>query len=51
MTKITKEIAGKMPGEVPNGKQFYCTDGRVVKNLPELELTLKEMSEETMATS
>ena len=47
MTRITKEIAGKMLGEVPNGKQFYCTDGRVVKNLPELELALKEMSEET----
>jgi len=47
MTMITKEIAGKMLGEVPDGKQFYCTDGRVVKNLPELELALKEMSEET----
>ena len=47
MTRITKEIAGKMLGEVPNGKQFYCTDGRVVKNLPELESALKEMSEET----
>ena len=47
MTRITKEIAGKMLGEVPNGKQFYCTDGRVVKNLPELQLALKEMSEET----
>ena len=47
MTRVTKEIAGKMLGEVPNGKQFYCADGRVVKNLPELELALKEMSEET----
>ena len=47
MTRITKEIAGKMLGEVPNGKQFYCTDGRIVKSLPELELTLKEMSEGT----
>ena len=51
MPRITKEIAGKMLVEVPNGKQFYCTNGRVLKNLPELELTLKEMSEETMATS
>lgn len=47
MTRLTKEIAGKMLGEVPYGKQFYCADGRVVKNLPELELALKEMSEET----
>ena len=47
MAKITKEVAGRMLGEVPNGEQFYCTDGRVVKNLPELELALKEMSEET----
>ena len=47
MNRITKEIAWKMLGEVPDGKQFYCIDGRVVKNLPELELALKEMSEET----
>ena len=47
MAKMTKEIAVKMLGEVPNGKQFYCTDGRVMKNLPELESALKEMSEET----
>ena len=47
MARITKEIAGKMMGEVPDGKQFYCTDGRVIKNMPELELALKEMSEET----
>ncbi len=47
MAEITKEIAGKMLGDVPDGKQFYCADGRVMKNLPELELALKEMSEET----
>ena len=47
MTRINKEIAGKMLTEVPDGKQFYCTDGRVAKNLPELELALKGMSEET----
>ena len=47
MTRITKEIAGKMLAEVPDGKQFYCTDGRVVRNLSELELALKEISEET----
>jgi len=51
MTGITKEIAGKMLGEVPNGKQFYYTNGRVVKNLPELESALKAMSEETVASS
>jgi len=47
MTKITKEIAGKRLEEVPDDKQFHCTDGRVMKSLPELELALKEMSEET----
>ena len=47
MTRIAKEITGKMLGEVPNGKQFYRANGRVLKNLPELELALKEMSEET----
>ena len=44
MTRITRGIAGKMLAEVPDDKQFYCTDGRVVKNLPELEPALKEMS-------
>ncbi|HEY92480.1 MAG TPA: hypothetical protein G4O17_01875 [Dehalococcoidia bacterium] len=33
MARITKEIAGKILGEVPYDKQFYCTDGRIVKNL------------------
>jgi len=47
MVKITAKVAERMLGEAPNGKQFYCIDGRVVKNLLELELALKEMSEET----
>ena len=49
MAKITKEVAGRMLGEVPNGEQFYCTDGRVAKSLSELEVALKEMNEETFS--
>jgi len=47
MTRITKEIARKMLGEVPEDKRFYCSDGRIMKNLPELELAFKEISEGT----
>ena len=47
MIRITREIAENWLDEVPDGKQFHCADGRVMKNLSELELALKEMSEET----
>ena len=47
MVKITKTIAQKMLGEVPQDKQFWCRDGRTLKSLPELEAALKQMSEET----
>jgi len=47
MARITREIARKMLEEVSADKQFYCTDGRFIKNLPELEVALQEMNEET----
>ena len=46
MVKITKKVAEKMLGEVPWNERFSCSDGRVLKSLPELEAALKEMSEE-----
>jgi hypothetical protein len=45
--KMTREIAEKRLGEVPEDKRFYFIDGKVAKNLPELESALQEMSEET----
>ncbi len=47
MVRITKTVARQWLAEVPPDKTFWCADGRVLKSLPELEIALKEMSEET----
>ncbi len=47
MVKITKTVAKQWLDEVPPDKPFWCSDGRILKSLPELEAALKEMSEET----
>ena len=49
MAVVNEEIARKMLGDVPEDKQFYCFDGRVLKNLSELWLALTEMSDETFS--
>jgi len=45
--KITKAIATERLADVPQEKRFWCSDERVLKNLPELLTALKEMSDET----
>jgi hypothetical protein len=45
--KITEAIARERLADVVQEKQFWCSDGRVLKNLPELKLALEQMSEET----
>jgi hypothetical protein len=40
-------MAAEWLADVPLEKQFWCSDGRILKNLAELENTLGEMSEET----
>jgi len=47
MVKITKTVARERLGNVLSEKQFWCSDGQVLKNLSELEEALKQMSEET----
>ncbi len=47
MVKITKTIARERLADVPQEKQFWCSDGRVLKNLPELKVALEQMGEET----
>ena len=47
MAKITGAMAEKWLGDVPQEKQFWCRDGRILKNLLELEVALKQMTEET----
>jgi len=45
MVKFTKVVATKMLGDVSHDKQFWCSDGRVLRSLLELGAALKEMSE------
>ncbi len=47
MAEITRSMAQKLLGDVPADKPFWCQDGRTLKNLQELEVALKEMSDET----
>jgi hypothetical protein len=47
IVKISKEEANRRLGDVPDGKHFWCHDGRLIKNLGELEKALNHMSDET----
>ena len=47
MVRVTKSIAAKRLGDVPEEKRFWCQDGQVLKSLPELESTLRGMGEDT----
>jgi len=47
MVKISKTIAEERLADVPQEKRFWCSDGRVLKSLPELGVALKQMDEET----
>jgi len=44
MSKSKKE---KTPDSIPQENYFFCRDGRIFKNLRELAVALKDMSEET----
>lgn len=47
MVKITKKIALQWLADVPQDKQFWCADGRTLKNLSELQAALGDMSQDT----
>jgi hypothetical protein len=40
-------MAEKRLGGVPQEKQFWCHDGKVLRSLPELGMALGQMNEET----
>jgi hypothetical protein len=44
--KISKEEANRRLGNVPDEKRFWCHDGKLIKNLGELEKALNDMSDE-----
>jgi hypothetical protein len=43
MVKISKTIAEERLADVPQEKRFWCSDGRVLRSLPELGVALKQM--------
>ena len=47
MEKTTRSVSRKWLGDVPEDKRFWCQDGRALKNLQELQVALKDMTEET----
>ena len=47
MAKITRAVAEQRLGDVPQDRQFWCSDGRILKNLPELRVALEQMTDET----
>jgi hypothetical protein len=47
IVKISKEEANRRLGDVPDEKHFWCHDGKLLKNLGELEKALIDMSDET----
>jgi hypothetical protein len=47
IVRISKEEANMRLGDVPDEKRFWCQDGKVVKNLKELEKALDGMGDET----
>jgi len=46
VTRVTKAMAQTRLADVPEDKRFWCCDGRVLLNLMELEVALREMSDE-----
>jgi hypothetical protein len=47
MATILKKDAKKMLAKVPEENVFWCRDGRIVKNMRELEKALTSMADET----
>ena len=47
VTRVTKAMAQARLADVPQDKRFWCCDGRVLQSLAELEVALREMSDET----
>ncbi len=45
--KITKAVAQERLADVLPEKEFWCSDGRIIKSLSGLEAALTEMSDET----
>ena len=49
MAKITKQQAQKLLRDVSEEHVFYCVDGRVARNLEDLQNALANMSDDTFS--
>jgi hypothetical protein len=49
VVKLEESVARQRLADVPPEKQFWCCDGRVMRNLSELAAALKEINDETFA--
>jgi hypothetical protein len=47
IVRISKEEAMRRLANVPDDKRFWRNDGKIIKNLKELEMSLNDMSAET----
>jgi len=47
MAIVNKKSDKSLLDDVPAGQEFWCKDGRVMKNMEELDEALKEMSDDT----
>jgi hypothetical protein len=47
MARMTKKKAAMLLADAPEDKRFWCSDGRVLKNLSELQSALNDMTAET----
>jgi hypothetical protein len=45
--RISREEASRRLGDVADEKRFWCHDGRLIRNLGELEKSLNNMGDET----
>jgi hypothetical protein len=45
--RISREEARRRLADVPDGKRFWCNDGKIIKSLRELGISLKDMSDGT----
>jgi hypothetical protein len=47
VARMTKAMAQARLADVSEDKRFWCCDGRVLQNLAELQIALRQMSDET----
>jgi hypothetical protein len=45
MVRVTKSVAEKWLGDVPQEKRFWCQDGQTFKSLSDLGMALRNMSD------